>query len=143
MQATLYVADDIQSLAEGKTLMVGVFTDRVVVLNVPPETVEMVNKGTPLGLAALALMFTITDIEPGEHVGAPRITLPNGEPSPNQVEPSPFSVPKGGAANLLLKFQPFFVIGAGKYDVTVEVDGVPVSADFEVRVAPVAKQEGS
>lgn len=140
MQATIYVADDIQSLAEGKTLMVGVFTDRVIVLNVPPEAREMVNKGEPIGLAALSLMFTITGIEPGEHVGVPRITLPNGEPSPNHAEPSPFSVPKGGGANLLFKFQPFFVVGPGKYDVTVDVDGVPISADFEVRLAPLAQQ---
>lgn len=140
MQATLYVADDIQSLADGKTLMVGVFTDRVVVLKAPPDVLETVSKGTPIGLAALSLMFTITGLEPGEHVSAPRITLPNGEPSPNQVAPGPFSVPKGGAANLLLKLQPFFVIGPGKYDVTVEVDGVPVSADFEVRLAPIAEQ---
>ena len=135
MQATLYVADDIQSLAEGKTLMVGVFTDRVVVLNVPPDAREMVNKGEPIGLASLSLMFTITGLDAGEYVGTPQITLPNGEPSPNQAEPSPFSVPKGGAANLLLRFQPFFVVGAGRYDVTVAVDGVSVSADFEVRLA--------
>ncbi len=140
MQANLYVADDIQSLADGKTLMVGVYTDRVLLLNVPPEVLEKVNEGPPIGLATLSLMFTITGLEPGEHTCAPLITLPNGQPSPNAVAPGSFSVRKGGAANLVWKFMPFFIIGPGKYDVTVKVDGVPVSADFEVRLAPIAKQ---
>jgi hypothetical protein len=136
MQATLFVADDIQSLAEGKTLMVGVFTDKVVILNVPPEAIDKLSHGMPIGLGALSLMFTITDIAPGTYLGSPHITLPDGNPSPNKLAPAEFSVPKGGAANLLLKLQPFIVPAAGKYIVAVDVDGQTVSADFEVRLAP-------
>lgn len=137
MHATLYVADDIQSLADGKTLMVGVYTDRVLVMNVPPDAIEAVSQGTFIGLATLALMVTISDIEPGEHIAVPRIALPDGRPSPNQIDSAPFSVPVGGAANLLFKLQPFFISGAGRYTLTVEVGGSPVSADFEVRLAPI------
>ena len=137
MEATLYVADDIQLLADGKTLMVGVYTDNVLVLQVPPQVISEVSLERPIGLAALALMFTITDIAAGEHTGAPRITLPDGRPSPNQINVAPFVVAAGGAANLLFKLQPFLISGAGVYHVTVDVDGTPVDSTFHVRLLPI------
>ena len=52
MDVFLYVADDIQPLADSKTLMVGVFTDRVVTLNIPKDAPVRPSADTPIAMRA-------------------------------------------------------------------------------------------
>lgn len=133
MEVLIYVADDIQSLADQKTLMVGVYTDRVLVVHLPKDAPEIASQETPIGIPSLSVMFTVIGLEPGEHQGQPKLLYPDGSLSPGDLQPFKFSVAPGGAANLLFKFAPFIMPQAGKYTVAVAVDDVPLEAFFEVR----------
>lgn len=134
MEALLYVADDIKSLADQKTLMVGVYTDRVLVVHVPKDD-PTPSLDIPIALMKLSLMLTVIGLTPGVYEAQPVLTLPDGSPSPNRINPAPFSVQPGGAANLLFELTPFIVPMAGKYKLGITVDGAQgsVESTFEVR----------
>jgi len=74
----LYIADEFKTLEGGKTLAIGLFTDRVVVLNVPsniPAPTREVPYGIPLGLLACVMDTPATEL-----TGSVSITPPSGSP---------------------------------------------------------------
>lgn len=132
MKLILYVADEFKTLEGGKTLAVGLFTDRVVVLkiprSVPPPTPEM-PYGLPLGLLACVL-----DLPKAEISGSGSIATPTG---PSAMKMPGFSAKgvAGGATNLQMRFDPFLVTAAGLYTLTLSIDGFePLSETFELRI---------
>jgi hypothetical protein len=132
MEVFFYVADDIQSLAANKTLMVGVYTDRVIVLNSSKDAPVKPSVDTPIGLPSLAVMLSITGLVPEERTVAPVLKFPDGSPSLNTIAPMKFATSPTGSANLLFKFTPFIVTLPGKYTLSLTIDGQPVDASFEL-----------
>lgn len=132
MKLLLYVADEFKTLEGGKTLAVGLFTDRVVVLNVPtdvPEATTELPYGIPLGLLACVVESPTLEVH-----GTAAITTPSGQPlmPPREIGGQ---APTGGAMNFLFHFERFLMTGAGVYTLTVALDGLePLSETFEIRV---------
>lgn len=132
MKFLLYVADEFRTLEGGKTLAVGLFTDRVVILNIPgdapPPSLEM-PYGLPLGLLAC-----VADLPEAEMKGSMKILPPTGE--------AVMSVPsvtakgsKGGSTNLVFRFDPFLMTGEGIYTAVLAFDGCgELSETFELRI---------
>lgn len=132
MKLLLYVADEFKTLEGGKTLAVGLFTDRVVVLNVPkdvPEPTTELPYGIPLGLLACVVGSPIEEVH-----GTAAITPPSGQPAMPAAKISG-RAPGAGAMNFLFRFDPFLMTGAGVYTLTVALEGFePLSETFELRV---------
>lgn len=132
MKLLLYVADEFKTLEGGKTLAVGLFTDRVVILNVPvdiPEPTAEVPYGIPLGLLACIVDSPLEEVH-----GTAVIAPPAGQPVVARAEIDGRSL-GAGAMNFLFRFDPFPMTGAGIYTVTVALDGLePLSETFELRV---------
>ena len=132
MKLLLYVADEFKTLEGGKTLAVGLFTDRVVILNVPrnvpPPTSEL-PYGIPLGLLACVM-----DLPKAELSGSGSITTPTG-PSAMSMQGISAKGVVGGTTNLQMRFDPFLVTAAGTYTLTLSFDGYePLSETFELRI---------
>lgn len=138
MEVFIYVADDIQVLAGGKTLLVGLYPDRVVVVQVPKDPPFKPSADTPIGISSLSLMLTVVGLEPGELRVTPRMLLPDGSPSPQQPTPNRVTVVPDGSANLIFKLTPFLVTQGGQYKLLVEIGGKVIEASFEVRIVEVA-----
>ena len=132
MKLLLYVADEFKTLEGGKTLAVGLFTDRVVVLNVPrdaPSPTAELPYGIPLGLLACLI-----DVPKTELAGSATIQPPSGAtvmrvPS---VLVKPATV--GGSANVVFRLDPFLMTGEGIYTLALELEGESLSETFELRV---------
>lgn len=140
MKLILYVADEFKSLEGGKALAVGLFPDRVVVLNVPrttpPPTAEL-PYGIPLGL-----LVCVLDLPAAEVSGSGSIETPTG-PSRMSLQRVTLRGAVGGSANLQMRFDPFLVTAPGTYSFTLSFDGFdPLSASFEFRIEPSDEIQG-
>ncbi|MDP2006444.1 MAG: hypothetical protein Q8K45_12265 [Rubrivivax sp.] len=132
MKLILYVADEFKKLEGGKTLAVGLFTDRVVVLNVPQETPPPSHEmpyGVPLGLLACLM-----DLPTAELTGSMTVVPPSG-----QVV---VSIPSfkangliGGSTNVSFRLDPFLMTDEGIYTVVLSFEGLEeLSEKFELRI---------
>jgi hypothetical protein len=131
----LYVADEFKSLEGGKTLAVGLFTDRVVVLNIPrdvPPPTREVPYGVPLGLLACVMDAPATELN-----GLASIAPPSG-PSTMSLPRVSTKGPVGGSHNLRFHLDPFLMTEEGNYTFSLEFDGFPrLSETFEFRIRKV------
>ena len=135
MKLLLYVADEFKTLEGGKTLAVGLFTDRVVVLNVPrnvpPPSAEL-----PYGIS-LGLVACLLELPAAELNASGSITTPTG-PSAMSLHEIKVKGVVGGSANLQMRFDPFLVSAPGTYTLTLSFAGFPpLSESFEFRIEPV------
>ena len=132
MKLILYVADEFKTLEGGKTLAVGLFTDRVVVLNVPHD-VPSPSSEMPYGIL-LSLLACLIDMPKAEVTGSATIIPPSGVTSMNVGSVSSKAV-VGGSANIVFRLDPFLMTGEGLYTLVLEFEGVePISDTFELRV---------
>lgn len=132
MKLTLLLADHFESLASGKILGLGLFPDRVVLVDPAPP-------GQRLGID-LCVLCCLTElpahpadvlvelVAPGEDKAQAGLTLPN------------VAIPAGRSCNIISKYAPLLVGTGGMYTVRVEMAGQQVSDQFEVRVRPVPLQ---
>jgi hypothetical protein len=137
MEALLYVADDIQPLPNGKALMVGVYPDRVVVINVPKDNVTLLTKETPGAIHALAFMSSVSNVQSGEHTIEIRVLAPDGSDTKYHLGPSKQTALGGAALNTVMRCQPFVFPLAGVYKFLTVVDGEVIESSFELRVVEV------
>lgn len=136
MNSYFYLADDMQLLVGGKTMMIGVYTDKVLLVNAPAEA----QKSGEVALPALAMMVTLTGLSPEERVTQPVLILPDGSPSAIKVPPMKFNGGTHGTANLLVKFVPILLPQAGTYTFSVPIDGTTIDCKFEVRFQELSSQ---
>lgn len=134
MRLQLLIADHFDTLANGKVVALGLFTDRVVVMNLPADmaapTVEM-----PFGLD-LGLLLTLSDTVLNGADAEVSIHPPGGLPSVAVIRMAGLSVNPGASANLLTKLQPLIIPCPGVYEVQVKVGGQVMTDSFEVRIVP-------
>ena len=133
MKLQLLVADTIETLASGKMVLLGVYTDRVIVLELPPDLPDPPVSDHPVGLD-LAFLVTITEIEPGSHTAQLKFLDPDGRPV---HEPRPgvqVVAPELGGLNILMRRVPMPVRRLGVHKVIVTVDDdEELTASFELR----------
>lgn len=132
MKLILYVADEFKTLEGGKTLAVGLFTDRVVVLNIPqstPPPSQEMPYGVPLGILAC-----LTDLPKAELTGSMTINPPSGKPVISVLAcTAKGSI--GGATNLSFRFDPFLMTDEGVYTLVFAFEGFEnLSETFELRI---------
>lgn len=133
MEALLYIADDIQLLAGGKILTVGLYADRVVVVQDVPDPTPASEPNIHTAIASLSLMLSFVGIAPGERTVEPQLLLPDGSLGLQQIRPAKIEFGSTGSANLVFKFTPFLVPQAGLYKVRLSIDEIPIEVSFEVR----------
>lgn len=132
MQLTVHIADSFDTLASGKVLAVGLFPDRVVVMNVPadaPEPTAKVPFGTDLGL-----LLALTDAPIGSINGEVRILPPEGAPCVGSMPFGGLQIAVGSSVNILVQLRPLLVPHAGVYTVEVQVGSDVLFGTFEVRI---------
>lgn len=132
MKLNLYVADEFRTLEGGKTLAIGLFTDRVVVLNIPRDAPPP-SQDMPYGLP-LSLLACLVDLPAAEVKGSMKVLPPTGD--------AVMSVPSvagkgsvGGSTNMIFRFDPFLMTGEGKYTAVLTFEGLAeLSETFELRI---------
>jgi len=129
MKTFLYLADDIQALASGKVLAVGLFTDHVIVVN----SQEPPSQEKP-GAVPFSLLIAIAEVPPGHYEMKVVVLDPNGAATNYDIE-NTSDVPPGGSMVLAVKCNPFIFAEIGKYTVRTTVNGEVFENTFELRYA--------
>ena len=131
MKGLLYVADNFQTLQDGKVLAVGLYPDKVVVMNIPVDAPEP-SRELPFGIN-LGLLLCLVDL-PSDDVAGKIIILP---PSGHALAPPmSFAVQAqaGRSANIVLAANPFPVSEPGVYQVVVDIADLHIAESFEIRM---------
>lgn len=133
MKSFLYLGDSIQAMADGRNMVMGLYTDRVLNLQVDPGT-PLPTAEAPYAAATLSLLIAIFEVPPGTYVGKLTLLGPDGKPYPTDLPDPTIVVAPAGAANVILNFAPFIVLSFGTFTVRLELPGVGVAEDgFEVK----------
>lgn len=132
MKTLLYIADNIQQIADGKLLMFGVYPDHVVQLNFPKEVLARPSKEMPTVIPAITIAVVLFDLPPGKREIAPKILLPTGEVSQNMSAISVETL-EANTVNLLFNFAPLLVPMEGRYQLEFEVDGEKLSFPLTIK----------
>ena len=130
MTLHLYIADDIQSLQDGKTLMVGVYTDRVVLVNVPRGFVH--DPDAPLASSKLCFLVNVSDLVPGAHTVSLTIEGPSGQRRKQIGDERRFEIQPKSSANFVAALSPFAIKKFGICNLIVVLDGNTHHLPFEL-----------
>lgn len=134
MQLHLYVADQVDTLSSGKTLLFGLYADRVILLHIPPDDPGPSSE-RPHG-AFLSFLVCISGLSPGEHEVRIAILDPSGKQvmtAAPQAGSTAVSVGAGQSVNIVLPAAQITFTQLGYFAVVVDVDGTPVESGFEIR----------
>lgn len=132
MQLHLLIADHFETLASGKVLAVGLFTDRVVVMQVPaeePDPSPKVPYATDLGL-----LLTLSDAPATQLEVEVRILPPGGGQAVGIAPFGGLRITGGHSVNILTKLKPMLVPQAGVFTVEAQVGDETLRASFEIRI---------
>jgi hypothetical protein len=134
MKSTLFVADSIQTLADGKNIAIGLYTDRALQLAVDPNAPEP-SAEMPFGTLSLGLLFTVLDLDAGAYDIQMSIVGPNGIDYPSgPVPPQTIQVSAARSANVIANLTPFLIPAFGTYAMRLDVKGQGVLEEaFTVR----------
>lgn len=133
MRLNLLIADHFDTLASGKILAVGLFTDRIVMLQTPAG-VPAPTPARPHG-ADLALLLTLMDVPAGPLQGEVRVLPP--QPGAEPVMRAPFKgvlTETGVGINVPIQLRPLLVPAVGMFTVEVQVNDQLLREQFEVRL---------
>jgi hypothetical protein len=140
MQLFLYPADELQMLANGKPMVSGLYSDRVIVCNLA-EGAPLPSSEEPLLLERMCFLVCVADLPVGDLELAFYLEQLGGEPLPYELPTAKVSVPEpGGSANYQMRFAPFVVPAFGRYRFRVSEAQTrsEATAEFEVRLKRVA-----
>lgn len=129
MHLRLFIADDINQLADSKPLLIGVYTDDILILNVP----EVAPQDVPFALANLGLVASVTQCVPGSHSASVSILSPSGEPA-WQLPELRFEASPMGSANILLRTGPIAVRESGEFSFRIRANDQELAYPFEIRI---------
>lgn len=132
MRCSLIVAEMAETLTSQKLMAVGIFADRVVVLNVPENAPEP-SPEKPFG-HELTLVVTLTEVPEGKHSGHVAVIPPDGGAPVAHMEMASVLGVSGHAVNIIARLTPLIVPSAGRFRVEAKVAGEKAETDFEVRV---------
>lgn len=123
--ARLYIADDIRSESSGKIMAIGLYSDLVVILQIPadapPATEEI-----PYGLGKLVFLINIRGVV---GTGPVKIQLAEGGPESTRT----VTIHPGGSANVIVTVQPMLIKSFGVKRATVSFGGHVLHMEYEIR----------
>ena len=127
VESFFIIADEIQLLAAGKTMAVGIYADRVISLHVAPNHPP----GFAHALAKLHMMVTMQGLPSGEQEVQAEIVFPDGTRGP-KVRPVRILVLPEQSATVIFGFVPFPMAQEGRYLLSLHVAGKTVENHFTV-----------
>ncbi len=134
MDLHFYVADDFKVMLDGKLVAVGLFPDRVVVLQIgmeaPAPTAE-----SPISVP-LVFVACLAGAKDGEFEVSGRITAPSGKVVLDYPKHRTM-LSSMASATMILKASPLVVPEPGLYQVVFSIGRQRLKSSFEVRVARV------
>jgi hypothetical protein len=132
MEAVLFVADDIQPLAGGKLLVVGLYADRV--LSIARDlAIEQATPGAVPAVNQMCLMVTLIGLPVGKYEATTAFVAPDGSEFAKPVPSRLIDMTAGRSCNLLVKIAPFATPLAGSYKVVTSVGEHRFENSFEIR----------
>lgn len=133
MESFLYIADDIQTLSEGKMLVVGLYSDRT--LNIGRDSVSGGHSppGTVPAVAQMSLMVTLTDVPEGTYEASTTFLAPNGTEFAKPVPAMQVAATPERSLNFLVKIAPFALPMPGSYRVITTLGPHRFENIFQVR----------
>lgn len=132
MKYFLYVADDIETLQNGKALIVGAYGDRRLNIAVPLQEREKISKDSPVHVR-FSLMVSFGDLDVGPYKCTLSIVRPDGIRT-DITQDFDASVQPGQAGfNLILNLPVFPVWGTGTYLLSGHINGDAVELPFEIQ----------
>lgn len=130
MKFELLIADAIDTLANGKLAAVGIYADKVLLVQVGDE-----DFGRQVQyMLNLTAAITVMGAEPGEHKFDIALLAP-GEEGEGKVlvRDATYEAEKGASANFLVAVSPFAGTQFGEYKFVVNFDGQKYTLPFEIR----------
>jgi hypothetical protein len=132
MDSSLFVADTIELLQNGKVFVLGLYADRVVRLTTPPETPPP-SPERPYAFN-LALLLAVSGLTQPEIEVEIEIRKPSGEKIIGLTPPRRKYPTQGqGSLNLIMSYTPFAVTELGTYWLQGSVDDQPIRHSFEFK----------
>lgn len=132
MKSFFYLADSVQQLLGGKTIVMGLYTDKVVLFEAPPGAPDP-SDALPYGAPSLSLVFALAGLPAGRHEISVRLVGPDGNEYPGMQAAADLHASAEGSANLILNFTPFRVSAFGVFTLKVTILGTEFIETFEIR----------
>lgn len=133
MKFDLFVADHFDTLASGKTVAVGLYTDRTIVLNVPINVPDVSEAPYAVTVSALAC---ISGLVPGPC----NVELWIEDKDGNQlgwfaVSSIPIVAEAGKSTNCVFRFNPFLVSYEGEYQIALRTGESVFKQSLWIKIA--------
>jgi hypothetical protein len=139
MHLRIHIADHFDTLATGKVLAVGLFSDRVVLLNLPADAPEPTSE-IPFAFD-LDLLITLTGPIAEPSACDIRILAPGmAQPVAHLHMPS-LQIAGGSSTNITSKLRPLLVTQPGIFTVEASCGGETAQDTFEVRLQRLPQSE--
>jgi hypothetical protein len=132
MKLILTLADQFETLANGKTLALGLYSDRIVIMVVPEELPPPTTE-SPYALD-ISVLVTVTDLPSEKMDAAIRIFEPNEAAPVREMRMPGLSVQAGESINVIFKLSPLLIRGSGVFKVEFEEASTTLTETFEARV---------
>lgn len=135
MKINFYLADEIRTESNGKQLVLGLYPDHVVLVEVDKDIPETDPEGNKVGFVLDQLTFSLCVSEAvGNFKPKVQFYLPSGEPIGEPSVLPDFDQEKGGSHSLHLHAKPFPFKEPGKYKLQLTLNDKPHDFFFELRV---------
>ena len=137
MTCRFFLADDIRQELHGKVTAVGLYSDNVVLVELPGGGPDP-SLAKPAAIASLAILASVST-PAGPHLFNVQLrdakgAMPFGPFPPRSV----ISTKDAPASNIILRFQPLPFATFGLMHLTLQVDDASFEFTFEIRRRPVA-----
>lgn len=136
MQVDLFMADMFDTLQSGKLVALGLYTDRTMVLHIPPEA-PTPSEENPVAVP-VTLCFCIQGLDDTEHTFKLSFEGPDGSASPMRLGGN-FKGRTGSSGNLVHRFEPFLLNQIGPHQAILDIDGTSHRFLINFRATPQAE----
>ena len=129
MRVEFFAADDIQALADGKVMLMGLYPDKIFILSVPPEAPQ----GAQMMVPTLAVLASIIEAPTGDYEIRPELLLPDESPYPMDLGVKRVHIHSGKSVNAVFKFAPFVFTSFGVFTFRIHIADQVFEAKIEMR----------
>lgn len=135
MNVRYFISDDVRQEVNGKTSVVGLYADNVIVLNNQNTdgSVQSITKETPLAIDRLSILINVSDIV-GLLEFEFQIIDPDGNSHTEKATIGKAELEKGMSYNLIVQAVPFTFHIPGIYKLRFYVNGEFSDLPFEIRI---------
>ncbi len=129
VQCNFFIADDIRIEQGGKPSLLGFYPDNEIVVQMPKDLPDP-TKESPVGIASLAILANFVNAV-GEYDAEVEMNGAGGVPLVRADRNKLIGNKKN--INFVTRFIPMPIVGFGKYDIVIKLDGHPYAFSFNVR----------